>query len=107
VDEASRLELPFEEREVYEVVKGMNRDKALGPDGFFMAFFQDCSEVIKDDIMGVFLTSMPVKSSKKVLMPPLYPLSLRSLRLRISRTNALLVLCVGSTRLLLKFLPIG
>jgi hypothetical protein len=52
--EASSLELPFEEREVFEVVKGMNRDKAPGPDGFSMAFFQDCWDVIKSDIMGVF-----------------------------------------------------
>jgi hypothetical protein len=41
VEDASRLELPFEE-EVLEVVKGMNRDKASGPDGFSMAFFQHC-----------------------------------------------------------------
>jgi hypothetical protein len=27
-DEASLLELPFEEREVFEVVKGMHKDKA-------------------------------------------------------------------------------
>jgi hypothetical protein len=40
--EASSLEHPFEEREVLEVVKGMNRDKAPSPDGFSMAFFQDC-----------------------------------------------------------------
>jgi hypothetical protein len=44
----------FEEREVLEVVKGMNRDKAPGPDDFLMAFFQDCWDVIKSDIMGVF-----------------------------------------------------
>jgi len=37
--EASSLELPFEEMEVLEVVKGMNRDKASGPDGFSLAFF--------------------------------------------------------------------
>ncbi|GLT61308.1 hypothetical protein SLA2020_340270 [Shorea laevis] len=37
-----------------EVVKGMNRDKAPGPDGFSMAFFQDCWDVLKSDIMGVF-----------------------------------------------------
>jgi hypothetical protein len=52
--EASSLETPFEEREVMEVVKGMNRDKAPGPDGFSMAFFQDCWDVLKSDIMGVF-----------------------------------------------------
>jgi len=48
------LELPFEEREVLEVVKSMNQDKALGPEGFPLAFFQDCWDVIKSDIMGVF-----------------------------------------------------
>jgi hypothetical protein len=52
--EASSLETPFEEREVLEVVKGMNRDKAPGPDGFSMAFYQDCWDVLKSDIMGVF-----------------------------------------------------
>jgi len=55
--EASSLELPFEENEVLEVVKGMNRDKAPGPDGFTLAFFQDCWDVIKLDLMGVFLHS--------------------------------------------------
>jgi hypothetical protein len=52
--EASSLELPFEEKEVLEVVKGMNHDKALDPDGFSIAFFQDCWDVIKTDLMGVF-----------------------------------------------------
>jgi hypothetical protein len=52
--EASSLELPFEEREVLEVVKGLNRGKAPGPDGFTLAFFQDCWDVIKSDLMGVF-----------------------------------------------------
>jgi hypothetical protein len=54
VVEASSLELPFEEREVLEVVKGLNCDKAPGPDGFSLAFFQDCWDVIKTDLMGVF-----------------------------------------------------
>ena len=40
VGEADRLEVSFEEREVLEVVRGMDRDKAPGPDGFSMAFFQ-------------------------------------------------------------------
>jgi hypothetical protein len=54
VEEASRLELPFEEREVFKVIKGMNRDKAPSPNGFSMAFFQDCWDAIKADIMGIF-----------------------------------------------------
>jgi hypothetical protein len=39
--EASWLERAFEE-EVRKVVFAMNGDKALGPDGFTMAFFQAC-----------------------------------------------------------------
>lgn len=54
LEEGAQLELPFEEREVLEVVKSMNREKAPGPDGFPLAFFQDCWDVIKLDIMGVF-----------------------------------------------------
>jgi hypothetical protein len=52
--EALSLEDPFEEKEVWEVIKGMDRDKAPGPDGFSMAFFQDCWDVIKGDFMAVF-----------------------------------------------------
>jgi hypothetical protein len=66
VDEAAGLEEPFEEREVKEVIKGMDRDKALGPDGFSLAFYQDCWEVVKGDLMAVFAdflsTSKFVKS---------------------------------------------
>jgi hypothetical protein len=58
-EEAAQLELPFEENEVLEVVKAMNRDKAPGLDGFPMAFFQDCWDVIKYDIScGSLLISM-------------------------------------------------
>jgi hypothetical protein len=38
-----------------ESLKGMNRDKAPGSDDFSIAFFQDYWDVIKTDIMGVFL----------------------------------------------------
>lgn len=37
------------------MVKGMNSDKALDRNGFTMAFFQACWNVIKDDVMRVFL----------------------------------------------------
>jgi hypothetical protein len=39
VEEASILEEPFEEKEVWEVIKGMDRDKAFGLDGFTLVFF--------------------------------------------------------------------
>jgi hypothetical protein len=52
--EAASLEDPFEEKEVWEVIKGIDRDKAPGLDGFSMAFFQECWDVIKGDLMAVF-----------------------------------------------------
>jgi hypothetical protein len=36
------------------VVKALNSDKALGPNGFSMAFFQACWDILKDDIIKVF-----------------------------------------------------
>jgi hypothetical protein len=45
----------FEENEVFEVAKALNGDKALGSDDFSLDFFQTCKEVIKEDIMNVFL----------------------------------------------------
>jgi hypothetical protein len=52
--EATWLERPFEESEALEVVKAINRDKAQGSDGFTVAFFQACWDVLKEDIMSVF-----------------------------------------------------
>jgi hypothetical protein len=40
--------------EVRNVVSVVNGDKALGPDGFSMAFFQACWDVLSSDIMAVF-----------------------------------------------------
>jgi hypothetical protein len=41
IDEEEKvwLEKEFEEMEVWEVMKGMEGDKAPGPDGFTMVFF--------------------------------------------------------------------
>jgi hypothetical protein len=44
--EASWLEREFEEEEVRKVVD----NKALGPDGFSIAFFQACWNVVKVEI---------------------------------------------------------
>jgi hypothetical protein len=38
----------------WEVVRDMNGGKALGLDGFFMACFQKCWEVMKEGILAVF-----------------------------------------------------
>jgi hypothetical protein len=46
-EETSSLEDPFEEKWVWEVIKGMDRDKTSGLDGFTLSFFQDCWGVVK------------------------------------------------------------
>jgi hypothetical protein len=53
-EETSSLEDPFEEKWVWEVIKGMDRDKTSGLDGFTLSFFQDCWGVVKEDFMAVF-----------------------------------------------------
>ena len=52
--EASSLEAPFLEREVKDVICGMDGNKAPRPDGFSLALFQACWDVLKEDIMAVF-----------------------------------------------------
>jgi hypothetical protein len=54
VFEASWLERAFQEEEVRKVVSAINGEKAPGPDGFSMAFFQACWDVLSLDIMKVF-----------------------------------------------------
>ncbi|RVW70916.1 Transposon TX1 uncharacterized 149 kDa protein [Vitis vinifera] len=53
-ESASRLESPFTEKEIFKAIFQMDRDKAPGPDGFTIAVFQDCWEVIKKDLVRVF-----------------------------------------------------
>ena len=44
----------FEDDEVFELVKALSSDQALGLDNFSVAFFQACWDVPKEDIMNVF-----------------------------------------------------
>jgi hypothetical protein len=53
-DESIWLEREFEEKEVWDVIRELNGDRASGPDGFTMAFFQRCWEILKHDLMAVF-----------------------------------------------------
>ena len=53
-EDAAWLDRPFEEHEVYSVIKDCNGDKSSRPDGFSMAFFQSCWDFLKQDIMELF-----------------------------------------------------
>ena len=53
-EDATWLDRPFDEDEVFGVVNEFKGDKAPVPDGFTMAFFQSCWSTVKIDIMNVF-----------------------------------------------------
>ena len=50
---AEWLERPFDEEEIAGVVQGFNGDKAPGPNGFSLAFFQQCWSVVRDEVLAV------------------------------------------------------
>ena len=51
---AEWLERPFEEEEVKKAIFECDGNKAPGPDGFTLEFFQSQWETLKEDIMKVF-----------------------------------------------------
>jgi hypothetical protein len=48
------LERPFDREEVVQVLQNLEGDKAPGPDGFTMAFFQTCWRTVEADVMAFF-----------------------------------------------------
>jgi hypothetical protein len=52
-EEAAWLERLVDKEEIFNVVMGFNGDKALGPDGFPLSFFQHCWHIVKHDILAV------------------------------------------------------
>ena len=53
-ESASRLDSLFTEEEISRVIFQLDRDEALGPYGFTITVFQDCCDVIKEDLVRVF-----------------------------------------------------
>lgn len=53
-EKACSLERPFEEEEIRKAVFALGKDKTPGPDGFSLAFFQDCWDIVKPDLLKVF-----------------------------------------------------
>ena len=54
LQEAKMLELPFTEGEVQMTLMEMNGDKAPGPDGFSLFFWQCCWDFVKEEILEMF-----------------------------------------------------
>ena len=53
-NETEGLEIPFAEGEVFAALSDLGKDKAPDPDGFTMAFWLFCWDVVKIEIMGFF-----------------------------------------------------
>ena len=51
---ASNLEVMFSEEEIFAALSSYCGDKAPGPDGFTMAFWLFCWDVVKPEILGLF-----------------------------------------------------
>ena len=54
VEEAAKLEESFFVDEVFSTLSNLNRDKAPGPNGFSLAFWQFCWDFVKDEVMSFF-----------------------------------------------------
>ncbi|RVW89824.1 Transposon TX1 uncharacterized 149 kDa protein [Vitis vinifera] len=52
--DADALEVPFTEEEVHDALVGCSGDKAPGPDGFTMSFWQFAWDFVKEDVMRFF-----------------------------------------------------
>ena len=50
-EEAAHLERPFSEEEVVLALNQISGEKALGPDGFTLAFFHHCWDVVKKEVL--------------------------------------------------------
>ncbi|RVW24941.1 Retrovirus-related Pol polyprotein from transposon TNT 1-94 [Vitis vinifera] len=49
----AKVGFPFTEEEISKAIFQLDRDKASGPDGFIITGFQDCWDVIKEDLVNL------------------------------------------------------
>ncbi|RVW31859.1 LINE-1 retrotransposable element ORF2 protein [Vitis vinifera] len=67
LNEAEALEVPFTEEEIFFALMDMNGDKAPGPNGFTVAFWQACWDFAKEEIVELFKEFYDQKSFAKSL----------------------------------------
>ncbi|KAJ9707979.1 hypothetical protein PVL29_000172 [Vitis rotundifolia] len=65
--EAEELELPFSEEEIHLALMEMNGDKAPGPDGFTVGFWQTCWDFVKEEVVELFKEFYEHRSFAKCL----------------------------------------
>lgn len=64
--ESQVLEVPFYEEEVFVALSSLKGDEALGLDGFTMAFWQFCWDVVIREVMGFLQNFMSLGLFKGV-----------------------------------------
>ena len=67
LSEAKALEAPFTMEEIFSALMEMNGDKAPGPDGFIVAFWQACWDFVKEEVVELFKEFYDQKSFAKSL----------------------------------------
>ena len=92
------LEQPFTEEEVLGVVKNMAGDKAPGLDGYSMAFFHKCWDIVKHDVMEVFWEFYTYGTFEKSLNVTFLALIPKSQGPWSARTFGQLALSLGSIK---------
>ncbi|RVW96808.1 Transposon TX1 uncharacterized 149 kDa protein [Vitis vinifera] len=78
------LDRSFTEEEVRMAVFQLNKEKAPGPDGFTIAVYQECWDVIKEDLTRVFLefhTNGVINQSTNVTFIALVPKKSQSFKI--------------------------
>ena len=53
-NDACDLLREFSKEEVWKAINDLSKEKAPGPDGFNIAFFQSCWSIVKKDVRGLF-----------------------------------------------------
>ena len=61
------MELPFSEVEIHSALMEMDEDKAPGPDGFTVVFWQECWDFVKEEILELFKEFYDQRSFAKSL----------------------------------------
>ena len=106
-DKASRLVRPFDDVEVFGVVKDFEGDKAPGPNDFPMAFFQACWDVIKSNLKEIFQVLFERGQFEKSLNATFISLIPKKSDAVEVKDFQLISLIGGFTKLLLKYWLIG
>ncbi|RVW40836.1 hypothetical protein CK203_102602 [Vitis vinifera] len=85
--EAEDLEMPFSEEEIHFALMEMRGDKAPGPDGFTVAFWQDCWDFVKEEVVDLFKEFFEYGSFAKSLNTTFLVLFLRKEELKTWGTS--------------------